>query len=164
MAKASTSVSTPEIHGNPAISAADAVLALINSRCRDEIAAIFAKAMPAPDVGASTALRAAYLASDWHRALRAYLEERGRTNTEEEVDALDERLDDSMNAILAKPVRTFDDLVVRAAIAMNVRRDEIANPEHQDPVIAAVVRGILDLAGLKFDAEGRLLGEEPAAA
>jgi hypothetical protein len=38
------------------------------------------------------ALRAAYLASDWHRALSAYFEERDRATTEDEHDALEGRL------------------------------------------------------------------------
>jgi hypothetical protein len=112
------------------------------------------------------ALQAAYLASDWHRALCAYLEERGRANTEDELDALESRLGDVTRAISATPVRTPDDLVVRAAMAMHwYGNNEISNPScTADHVLAAVVRGVLDLAGLKFDAEGRLLGEEPAAA
>jgi hypothetical protein len=134
-----------------------------------------APAMRAPDVGASTALRAAYVASEWQRALSAYLEDRGRTSAEEELDALNGRLGEVTRTIIATPVRTPDDLVVRAAMAVHWNQFGLNDPAYPDHVmnskacsdqraLAAVVRGVLDLAGLKFDVEGRLLDEEPAAA
>jgi hypothetical protein len=112
-------------------------------------------------------LRAAYVASEWHRALSAYFEERGRTSAQEELDALEVRMGDVARAISAKPVRTFGDLVVRAAMAVHwnqARLDDPAYPDYvmnnkacsDDRALAAVVRGVLDLAGLKFDVEGRL--------
>ena len=55
----------------------------------------------------------------------------------------------------------LDDLVVRAAIAVHWSSLNTSAP---DPDVCteryaqgAVVRGVLDLAGLRFDAEGRLL-------
>jgi hypothetical protein len=131
-----------------------------------------APAMPAPallkgvhDVGmrafpAVTPLNAAhdtYLASAWYHALEEFLEASSHATIEEE-DALYDRRDSVIKAICAKPVRTPDDLVVRAAIAAHWYGDEIRNPSFTEAhVLAAVVRGVLDLAGLKFDAEGRLL-------
>jgi hypothetical protein len=83
----------------------------------------------------------------------------GRAVTDEERDALDARLGDVVDRICAAPVRTFDDLVVRAAILVHWRG---RNFSHSDPgtpdemALAAVVRGV-HLAGLRFDAEGRPL-------
>jgi hypothetical protein len=141
---------------SPHISPAAAeILALINSRPRtptkEEIAAVLEvhKALAAPD-----AARETYLASDWHRALEEYLVATLTITTD---DALD-RLEDVTEAICAEPVRTFDNLVVRAAMAAHFYADELSNPERTvDDVLAGVVRGVLDLAGVRLDAEGRLL-------
>ena len=68
---------------------------------------------------------------------------------------------DVTDAICAEPVWTLVDLVVRAAIAVHWSSLNTSAP---DPDVCteryaqgAVVRGVLDLAGLRFDAEGRLL-------
>jgi hypothetical protein len=109
------------------------------------------------------ALRAAYLASDWHRILAVHLDAIRRAKTEDEQDALRARLHTVAIATCGQPVRTFDDLIVRAAIVARWYSDEIGNPTRpEDDMIAAVVRGVLDLAGLKFDVEGRLLGATSA--
>jgi hypothetical protein len=106
----------------------------------------------------AAASRTAYLASDWHRALSAYFDERGQTSAKEELDALEGRLCEVTRTIIATPVRTPGDLVVRAAIAAHWYGEEISNPScAADDVLAAVVRGVLDLAGLAFDSEGRLI-------
>jgi hypothetical protein len=67
-------------------------------------------------------------------------------------------------------VRTPDDLIVRAAMAVHWNQGSLGDPAYPDYVVnskeacsderalAAAVRGVLDLAGLKFGAEGRLLG------
>jgi hypothetical protein len=118
-----------------------------------------APAMPAPDVGASTALQAAYVASDWHRVLSAYLDA-ANTNVMEEdkLDAHEDQLTDVTRAICATPVRTFGDLVVRAAIAADWFRYEISDPTStDDQVLAALVRGVFDLEELEFDARRRAL-------
>ena len=56
---------------------------------------------------------------------------------------------------------TLDDLVVRAAIAAHWSSFNTSNPDPdgctERYALGAVVRGVLDLAGLRFDAEGRLL-------
>jgi hypothetical protein len=67
-------------------------------------------------------------------------------------------------------VRTWDDLVVRAAMAVRWNLPiEIDEAPYPDSVIADlssdfaqragehVVRGVLDLIGLQFDVEGRLI-------
>jgi len=75
--------------------------------------AIIAKALPAPEDW-----RDNYLKSDWHRILSAFLETRSRA-TDEESDGLCAGPDEAAHAICAKPVCTFDDLVVCAAIAVH---------------------------------------------
>jgi hypothetical protein len=67
---------------------------------------------------------------------------------------------------LAKPVRTWTDLVVCTAIAVhwNENAGSIDDPSYPHCVsarvvcwLAQVVKGILDIAGLSFDADGRPL-------
>jgi hypothetical protein len=85
------------------------------------------------------------------------------------ADVVDPALVTDTEAIWAKPVRTWDDLIVRAAIAVRWSLPNLGEPAYPDCVIngpnedfdrrasAHVVRGVLDLAGLKFDPEGKLL-------
>jgi hypothetical protein len=114
------------------------------------------------------AAREKYLASDWHRIVSTFLEEfaRPENRTDDARDGLKRHLCDETNAIWAKPVRTWDDLIVRAAIAVHWNGDNVlpypndvisGNENFDYRALAHVVRGILDLAGLKFDADGRLL-------
>jgi hypothetical protein len=67
-------------------------------------------------------------------------------------------------AFLARPCRTWNDVVLRAAIAVHWNSpypDEVIaeNPDKNfdKQSLAYLVRGILDIAGLAFDNEGRLL-------
>ena len=128
-----------------------------------------------PPLAPSNRARDKYLASDWHRILSAFLEESSRrARTDAEVTLQEERFGDATNAIWAKPVRTWDDLIVRAAIAMHWNEPlDPGDPAYPDDIIsgnpeerfdaralAHVVRGVLDLAGLKFDAEGRCIARE----
>lgn len=112
-----------------------------------------------------------YVASDWHRIVTAFLDASGRPENDgdEGRDALNAQLAHDTEAILARPVSTWADLIQLAAIAVHwnspVRLvdsgypdDIIASDEAIDErVLAHVVRGILKLSGMKFDAEGRLL-------
>jgi hypothetical protein len=151
--------------------AADAILALINSKPRtpteEELVAVLAKASPAP---APDIWRANYLKSDWHHILSAYLDEiyrRGRT--EAQRDLQEERFCSKVDAIWAKPCATFADLVVRAAIAVHWNMPPPNLPAYPDDVLndpktsrsqralAQLVKGVLDLAGLKFDADVRCI-------
>jgi hypothetical protein len=138
--------------------AAEAIHALINSSPRTPspkaIAAVLEahKALPAP--------RENYVASEWYRALDQHLKASSRATTDEEDDALDGRLGSVAKAICAERVRTLDDLVVRAAIAVHWSGCDFRNPYPdctERYALAAVVRGVLDLTGLKFDDDGRLL-------
>jgi hypothetical protein len=83
--------------------------------------------------------------------------------------ALADRLCEASDAIWSKPVRTWEGLVERTAMAvhwsMPTTLDEppypdsvIADPssDFEQRALAHVVRGILDLAGVKFDADGRI--------
>jgi hypothetical protein len=125
-----------------------------------------------PDASTPNAIRANYLASDWHRIVTADHEAWDRPENADgrARDALHLALVSDTEAIWAKPVRTWDDLIVRAAIAVRWSLPcDLDEPAYPDCVIngpnedfdrrasAHVVRGILDLAGLKFDAEGRLI-------
>jgi hypothetical protein len=117
-----------------------------------------------------------YLASDWHRIVSAFLKESARLEdrTDDARNSLNRRLADATTTTWAKPVRTWDDLIVRAAIAVHWNIDaEIAvntdlpfpdnvissnrNENFDYRALGHAVRGILDLAGLKFDADGRLI-------
>jgi hypothetical protein len=102
------------------------------------------------------ARRAAYLASDWHRAFSGYLEAWGSATTEER-DALEHRLGDTATAILAEPASTPDELIVRAAITVQWNSPEVSDPVGiDDASVAALARGVLGMAGLTFDADGRV--------
>jgi hypothetical protein len=84
------------------------------------------------------------------------------------------------NAIWVKPVRTFADIVMRAIVASywNASRDlvDYDGPAYPDDVlardppittrldvasIAYLMRGIMDLAGIEFDVDGRLRSGAP---
>jgi hypothetical protein len=76
--------------------------------------------------------------------------------------------------IWERPVRTWDDLIVRAAIAVHwfspYEFDNPVNPEHTiaiedtypEEALAHVVKSILDMSGLKLDRDGRYIGPEGA--
>jgi hypothetical protein len=144
---------------------ADAILDLINSRPRSpsrrDIADLIADHLDqaAPDA------RAAYLGSDWARLVGDYLKEVSRPRTDHDHDALNARLEADTRAILDKPVHTFKDLVVLAAICTHWSDPPPAHiVAERDPAFclefaayARLVVGVLELAGLKFDWEGRLL-------
>jgi hypothetical protein len=130
------------------------------------------RAAISPPVAPLNAVRDSYLASEWHRVLTTFHDDWGlpENETAEKRFALLDRLCEAAVAIWAKPVRTWDDLVVRAAMAVHYnppgRVGELAYPDNvladgdeasaDECSLAHVVRGILDLAGLKFDAEGQL--------
>jgi hypothetical protein len=143
--------------------AADAILALINSKPRsptkDELTAVIAEVIakaPTPQGAA----RDTYVASEWYRTLDQHLEASSRATTDKEHYALDARLGSAAKAICAKRVCTLDDLVVRAAIAVHLWHgaDMLSSPaDSGEHALAAVVRGVFALAGLKFDEVGRLL-------
>lgn len=155
--------------------AAQAIIDVINSKPRSptkaEIAAIISKALSRPrelEVWYTN-----FLASDWHRIHSAFQAdwERPENTSDDNRFALCERLSEGANAIWAMPVRSWDDLVVRAAMACHWNTttrpgspaypgDVIAGDPTRDfdaRALAHVVRGIFDLAGLEFDAEGRLI-------
>jgi hypothetical protein len=114
-------------------------------------------------------VRANYLASDWHRAITNFLDETARLLNEGRTDAEFAKAYQLFYAatkvVWAKPCRTFDDLIERAAVACHYNEpgpDKILATTHPDEnfdsqAFAYLVKGILDLAGLKFDQEGRLL-------
>jgi hypothetical protein len=163
---------------NPAIAAAQSIATLINSSPRTPTIAEMAVVIAAHTKATRAATRAPcedpatlrdnYLASDWHRTLTGYLDALQRPKNN--VAATHTRFGADTNAILAKPVRTWDDLIVRAAIAIHFNSTLSFDPAYPDNVIAAnscihfddrslahVVRGILDLFRLTFDNDGRLL-------
>jgi hypothetical protein len=116
------------------------------------------------------AVRDNYLASDWHRILSAYHDdwELPENQTDDRWFALRRRLCEGANAIWAKPVRTWEDRIERAAMAVHWNQISKIAPFPDDSIggdpnrnfdwraLAHVVRGVLDLAGLKFGDYGRL--------
>jgi hypothetical protein len=100
--------------------AADAILALINSRPtsprQEEIAAIIAEAT-------ASSARDIYLGSAWRRALDRFVEEAARIADADGgvADAACEQINADIivasQAIWARSCATFDDLVLRAAVA-----------------------------------------------
>jgi hypothetical protein len=117
-------------------------------------------------------VRNVYRKNDWPHVLGAYLDQVHRPGTDDHKRALDSRIEVA-RAIWAEPVRTKDDVVLRLAIAIHVNEDAggggstgaypdcvLGDPDAgiEEQALAHVIRGILDLAGLKFDVEGRLLG------
>jgi hypothetical protein len=172
MVKASSAVplrSSPPASSLSVEEASAALLALINSRPAsprlDEIEAIIGRV---PNAGAEPARCNSGL-DEWCGILNAYFEESGRPENEpdERADPLLDALCAKTDVIWAKPVRTWDDLVVRAAMAVywncpypnDILRIAIADSNHgyDDYSLAHVVQGILDLAGLTFDPDVYLL-------
>jgi hypothetical protein len=116
------------------------------------------------------AVRDNYLASDRHRILSAYHDdwELPENQIDDRRFALRRRLCEGANAIWAKPVRTWEDRIERAAMAVHWNQiskvvpfpdDSIAGDPNRNfdwRALAHVVRGVLDLAGLKFGDYGRL--------
>jgi hypothetical protein len=129
------------------------------------------RAAISPPVAPFNAVRDSYLASDWNRIVTAFLAETSRpeNNGDAQRDGLTDRLCEATNRIWARPVRSWDELVERAAMAVHWNQDDehiaypddvIASDDEFDfdmRALAHVVRGILDLAGLQFDVEGRLI-------
>jgi hypothetical protein len=150
--------------------AAQSIVALINSNPRsptiDELAAVLAPYIKGTQQLAPDAIDGQL--NDWVRVVDEYLDKTGhgarRGLTDEEHDKIDERFCAVTKAFLARPCRTWNDVVLRAAIAAHWNSpypDEVIaeNPDkHFDKQsLAYLVRGILDIAGLAFDNEGRLL-------
>ena len=130
------------------------VLALINSKPRtpsgEELAAVIAGALvgavePAPCDG----LLARF--DDGGRLDAPDLDAEPLTDTEAESNGIDARLYAVVDDIISRPVRTLDDLVVRAAVVMQWLGDEVASPEGRDGrALAALVRGVFELAGCRW--------------
>ena len=133
MAKAPTSVSIAKIHGNPAIGAAAAqIVALINSRPvsprKDEIAAIIASvatsgsSSPAGEMsaaGAPAPVIDGHL-EEWCRVVGEFLAKinSGDVNMKDKETAeLHDRVIATSIAIWARPVRSWNDILMRAMVA-----------------------------------------------
>jgi hypothetical protein len=114
-------------------------------------------------------MRATYIASDWARVFHAYLDgTRRRDRTGAECLLHDDRFQAEVEAIWNSPVLTLHDLLSRVSIAINYNMppDMPGYPDNviNDPrakvyqkALAQVVRGVCELANLKFDSEGRVL-------
>ena len=125
-----------------------------------------------PPAAPLNAARDNYLASDSNRIVNAYLDNMARPGkTDAEIERLEDWLCAETRAIWAKPCVSWDDLIVRAAIACHCwdsGPDEIIattppgrNSDTQ--AFAYLVKGIIDLAGLRFDRDGRCTDPEGAA-
>jgi hypothetical protein len=162
--------------------AADAILALINSKPqtprRDELAAILAPHMNGP--GPALRWQDTPLGAEW-LALEAELykiteekdllpDDPGYDRAQAEVDAVRDRVEAFVLRIWETRATTLRDAIHRTAMAVHWNHPaKLDDPPFPDDVIAGdpnrnfderalahVVRGILDLAGLKFDADGRI--------
>jgi hypothetical protein len=176
MAKASESLVAIGNPHNPAIIAAAAeILGLINSKAnsptRDEIAAIIAKAALPAQLGEPTSSELA----KWDAKVRKYIEDQSRL-TDDEADEECGRLIEASEEIWARPVRGWDDIALRAAMAVYWNNpgsigglgypSAVFAPSEMDDLtgsvderaLAHLVRAILDLAGLKFDSDGVRVG------
>jgi hypothetical protein len=110
----------------------------------------------------------------WADAVARFLDDSAAGD--EAYDRAEQPFEATLLAIWATPVRSWDDLLTRAAIAVHWNspcgKTEPAYPDwvlvghdikvdiefgYDQLALAHVVRGILDLAGLTFDPEGRLL-------
>jgi hypothetical protein len=163
--------------------AAAEIVALINSRVssprQEELEAIIAK------VGGGAAVPADLdRLAHWDGVVRQYLAfhdaaaapagESLEDNTKR-YDRVGDALCAETEAVWAKPVRDWGDVILRAAVAVhwnspanvgdppypqNVLRFAVNDDPHDGydvHAVAHVIRGILDLARLSFDADGRLL-------
>jgi hypothetical protein len=124
------------------------VLTLINNKPRtlsqEELAAVIARAL----AGTESANHAAAYRTSGGRLDAPDLDAEPLADTEAEHNGIDARLYAVTDDIISRPVRTLDDLVVRAVIVKQWLGDEIASPEGRDGrALAALVRGVFDLAG-----------------
>jgi hypothetical protein len=124
----------------------------------------------APDARAYSA-RDNYLASDWNRIVNAYLDDLAhRGKTDAEIKRLEDWLCAETRVIWAKTCATWDDLIVRAAIACHwcdpgpeeIIANTPPNERFDDQAFAYLIKGILNMSGLRFDRDGRYIGPEAA--
>jgi hypothetical protein len=177
MAKASRSVPRADTCSNPAIAAAAAEIhGLMNSRPRnptiDELAAVIAKACIGNVLDRNEDL------AKWTAVVDAWLDvDPARLENDHpqhaEAHAVFEALCAASTAIWAKPVRSFADVVLRFGVAgywnatglldhLVYNDDVIARCEARgfdEAGLAYLMRGLMDLTGIEFDADGRLRSE-----
>ena len=160
--------------------AAAEIAALINARPSsprpEEIEAIIARTLAAPepsdpdDAGppilATWEARAAL--ERWQRCLHDFLD-RCKSGADTETDWA--AIIQQSQIIWDRPVQSLDDVLLRAAVCIHWNCPGMAtDPAYPDDIIAdgpegnmdnyataMVMRGLLDLTGLQFDPEGRLL-------
>jgi len=168
--------------------AADAIAGLINSRVqsptRTELVAILSENL----AGLQNAPAHLDDLARWDGVVRQYLarieadapaEESLESNTKRHESLMD-WLCAETEAVWTKPVRDWGDVILRAAVAVHwnspLDAGDPAYPHNvlrlavkDDPydgydvhAVAHVIRGVLDLAGLRFDQDGRLLSMEAA--
>jgi hypothetical protein len=123
----------------------------------------------------ASSARDAYFGSVWRRALDRFVEETVRladkdgSVADEQCEKINQDMIVASQAIWARPCATFDDLVLRTAVACFwnapdsndslclLSRSGDPDMALDERSLAHVVRGILDMAGLSFDADGRLI-------
>ena len=90
--------------------------------------------------------------------------------SDKDVEKIEDWFVEGTDSVMRMPIRSLEDLVVLAAIAVHWNSDPDADETYPQCVIdddrhryldkralAHLVKGILDLAGVKLDSEGRLL-------
>jgi hypothetical protein len=154
---------------------ADTILALINSQPTTPSKAEIARIITAAASGHTAISRAGHAElKRWDQSVRKHLADLKAADTLDEItleeeQGLADQIHADAEAIWSRPIRGWEDLVVRTAMVVywNSEDRHIAYPDcviarggkycMDERAFAFLVRGILDLAGLKFDAEGRLL-------
>jgi len=117
---------------------------------------------------ASTTLPKSITLKEWQATLERYLERMAQPGkTDKDIEKIEDWFAERTNEVLRMPVRSLEDLVTLAAIAVHWN-EEAAEPYPYwvidgDPrhdldrrALADLVKGVLDLAGgVRFDSEGR---------
>jgi hypothetical protein len=168
---------------NQSVTAKDAaaeIIALINSRAQSpwpqEIEAVIARISPASSAVSGHALTCTDRGqlAQWDSILRQHVADTKKAcDDDAECDRLDNLLAATCEALWAQPVQSLDDVFVRLAVCVHWNSPlHIGDPAYPncavDPApveggdmdsraLAYLVRGLLDLTGLRFDQDGRLL-------
>jgi hypothetical protein len=161
---------------------AAALQALINSRAqspsKSEIASVIAKKIAPPAEPGHLSGKALADLARWDQEMREYLDYYEDENaeisiSEEQLEEESERFCAVCREIWARPVTDWGDIVLLAAIAVYWNSDgDDGEPPYPDVILkgfpdptigaddnslALLVRAILELTGLHFDVQGRLL-------
>jgi hypothetical protein len=99
----------------------------------------------------------------WDAAVRQCLN--AKPQDDERAKVVDDEICTQTERVWARPVRSWDDVILRVAVAVHWNEPgypdaKLTNRHYDCRALAYVVRAVLDLAGLRLDSEGRLLGRK----